>query len=171
MLLQGSGRAADIFAHAYIYAKEEESLSLYIYLMCCYRVLVELLIFLPMPTSTLKKKKLRHKIVRERNRKSKSFDDKTNKMTYAPSEDSDQPGHPPNLIRVFAVRMKKACILSYPLSAQRRLWSDLVDAQPDLSLRWAHSHFVGFVMRRLKWHLGKPEASLCICIRELKIWL
>ena len=27
--------------------------------------------------------------------------DKTNKMSYAPSEDSDQPGHPPSLIRVF----------------------------------------------------------------------
>ena len=31
--------------------------------------------------------------------------DKTNKMTSAPSEDSDQPGHPPSLIRVFAVRL------------------------------------------------------------------
>ena len=30
--------------------------------------------------------------------------DQTNKMTYAPSEDSDQHGHPPSLIRVFAVR-------------------------------------------------------------------
>ena len=29
--------------------------------------------------------------------------DKTNKMTCAPSEDSDQPGHSPSLIRVFAV--------------------------------------------------------------------
>ena len=29
--------------------------------------------------------------------------DKTNKMTCAPSKDSDQPGHPPGLIRVFAV--------------------------------------------------------------------
>ena len=38
--------------------------------------------------------------------------DKTNKMAFAPS-----------LIRVFAVHMKKAWILSYPLSAQRRLWS------------------------------------------------
>ena len=38
-------------------------------------------------------------------------------MTSAPSEDSDQPGHPPSLIRVFAVRMKKAWVLSYPLSA------------------------------------------------------
>ena len=73
----------------------------------------------------------------------------------APSEDSDQPGHPPSLIRVFgmpsliwvfAVRMKKHWVLSYPLSAQRRLWSAWADAQADLSLRWAHSHFVGFVI-------------------------
>ena len=47
--------------------------------------------------------------------------DKTNKMACAPSIDSDQPGQPPSLIRVFAVRMKKAWVLSYPLSAQRRL--------------------------------------------------
>ena len=75
--------------------------------------------------------------------------DKTNKMACVPSEDSDQPGHPPSLIRVLAVRVKKAWVLNYPLSAQRRLWSDWVDAQADLSLRWAHSHLVGFVMRRL----------------------
>ena len=71
--------------------------------------------------------------------------DKTNKMT-TPSEDSDQPGHPPSLIRVFAVRMKNDWVLSYPLSAQRKLWSDWADVQADLSLRWAHSHFVGFVL-------------------------
>ena len=73
----------------------------------------------------------------------------TNKMACAPSEDSDQPGHPPSLIKVFAFRMKKSWVLSYPLSAQRRLWSDWADAQADLSLRWAHSHFVGFDMSRL----------------------
>ena len=33
--------------------------------------------------------------------------DKTNKMACAPSNDSDQPGHPPSLIRVFAVRSAK----------------------------------------------------------------
>ena len=55
---------------------------------------------------------------------------------------------------VFAVCMKKAWVLSYPLSAQQRLWSDWVDAQADLSLRWAHSHFVGFVMRRLNYNLS-----------------
>ena len=68
--------------------------------------------------------------------------DKTNLMACAPSEDSDQPGHPPSLIRVFAVRMKKAQVLSYPLSAQRGLWSDWADAQADLSLRWAHRPFL-----------------------------
>ena len=69
----------------------------------------------------------------------------------ASSKDSDQPGHPPSLIRVFAVRMKKLWVLSYPLSAQWRPWSDWADAQADLSLRWAHTHFVGFVMSRLIW--------------------
>ena len=67
--------------------------------------------------------------------------DKTNK-------DSDQPGHPPSLIRVFSVCIKKHWVLSYPLSAQQRLWSDWADAQADLSLRWVHTHFVGFVMSR-----------------------
>ena len=57
--------------------------------------------------------------------------DKTNKMACVPSED------------------KKAWILSYPLSAQQRLWSDWADAQADLSFRWVHSHFVGFVIRGL----------------------
>ena len=28
-------------------------------------------------------------------------------------------------------------------------WSDWADAQADLSLRWAHTHLVGFVMSRL----------------------
>ena len=64
--------------------------------------------------------------------------DKTNKTACPPSEDSDQPGHLPRLIRVFAVRMKKPWGLSYPLGAQGRLISDWADAQADLSLRWAH---------------------------------
>ena len=49
-------------------------------------------------------------------------------MACAPSEDSDQPWHPPNLIRVFAVRMKNAWVLSYLLCAQQTLWTD-----------WAHA--------------------------------
>ena len=56
--------------------------------------------------------------------------DKTNKVACAPSEDSDQPGHLPSLIRVFAVQLKKAKILSYPLSAERR--SDQTGRMPRL---------------------------------------
>ena len=68
--------------------------------------------------------------------------DKTNKMACASSEDSDQPGEPHSLIRVFAVRMKKAWVLSYPLSAQQRVWSDRADTQADLSLHWSHRGYL-----------------------------
>ena len=40
--------------------------------------------------------------------------------------------------------MKNAWVHCYPLSAQRRLWSDLVDAQADLSFRWSHISFCWF---------------------------
>ena len=89
-----------------------------------------------------------------------SIIDKNNKMICAPSEDSDQPGHQPSLIRVFAVHMKKAWVLSYPLSAQQRLWSDWADAQTDLSLRWAQTHFVGFV----------TSMFISLCCIWLLIW-
>ena len=77
----------------------------------------------------------------------------------APSEDSDQPGHPPSLIRVLAVRLKKPWGLSYPLSAQWRLWTDWADAQADLSFRWAHTHFVGFVMSRVMYVYWRTQES------------
>ena len=35
------------------------------------------------------------------------------------------------------------------ICAQQQLGSAWVDAQADPSLRWVHSHFVGFVMSRL----------------------
>ena len=50
---------------------------------------------------------------------------------------------------LFTWRKLGSLASSNPLNAQRRLWSDWADAQTDLSLGWAHSHFVGFVMRRL----------------------
>ena len=91
--------------------------------------------------------------------------DKTNKMAYAPSEDSDQPGplHDKTFkatvrpaktqislgIRpvwsVFAVSMKKAWVLSYPFSTHEdsdqtgRIWF----------FAGRTCHFVGFVTRRL----------------------
>ena len=60
---------------------------------------------------------------------------------------------------VFAVRIRKAWALSYPVSAQRRLWSDWADIQADLSLRWAQSfcwfcHKAAQIMKRLRTHGG-----------------
>ena len=49
-----------------------------------------------------------------------------------------------SLIRVSADRLKQNWVLSYPLRAQRRLWSDWADAQADLSLRWAQKSFCWF---------------------------
>ena len=80
-------------------------------------------------------------------------------MTVRPAKTPGQPGHPPCLIRVSAVRMKKAWVLSYPVSAQRRLWSDWADVQADLSLRWAHSHFVGFVISRLNYDSNQTRKT------------
>ena len=75
-------------------------------------------------------------------------------MTWASSEDSDQPGHPPSLIRVFAVRMKKAWVLSCPLSGQRRLIRLGTGWMP--SLIWVFTgrtgRFVGFVMLLLSFY-------------------
>ena len=83
--------------------------------------------------------------------------DKTNKMNVRPAN-SDQPGQPPSLIKVFAVRMKKPWVFSYPLSAQRRLWSDWAYAKAELSLRWAHClsfcwfcHFAAHLVGKLVW--------------------
>ena len=70
--------------------------------------------------------------------------DKTNKVRLRLAWESAQSDQ-------SAVRMKKAWVLSYPLSAERRLWSDWADAQADLSLRWAHIHFVGFVVSWLRY--------------------
>ena len=70
--------------------------------------------------------------------------DKTNTMICATSKDSDQPGHPPSLIRVFAVRSMGNKGPNLSSCGQRRLWSDWADVQPDLSLRWAHMPFCLF---------------------------
>ena len=53
---------------------------------------------------------------------------------WAQSEDSDQTGRMPRLICEW-------------------LRSDWADAQADLSLRWAHTHFVSFVMSRLNYQV------------------
>ena len=79
-------------------------------------------------------------------------------MKCAPSEDSDQLGRMPSLIRVFTVRMKNAWVLNYPLSTQRRLWSDWALARADLSLRWGHRSFCWFCHVMAQYVL---ECSVC----------
>ena len=92
--------------------------------------------------------------------------DKTNKMACAPSKDSDQHGHPPSLIRVFAVRMKKAWVLSYPLSAQWRLWSDWADAQADLSLCWEHMPFCWFCHEVAHFTLFQLQCTCTVSLNK-----
>ena len=69
---------------------------------------------------------------------------KANKMTCAPSKDSDQPGHPPGLIRVFTMGFMGSWGPIPSSGLQKSLWSDWADAQADLSHRWAHRSFCWF---------------------------
>ena len=57
-------------------------------------------------------------------------------MTCAPSEDLDQPGHPPSLI-------SPRCALKGQLRTQA-LFMRTVDAHADMSLRWPHIPFGWF---------------------------
>ena len=64
------------------------------------------------------------------------------------SEDSDQPGHLPSLIRDFAFRLKKTWVFSYPMHSKD---SDQTGQMPRLMWVFAGctSHFAGFVGLRL----------------------
>ena len=85
--------------------------------------------------------------------------DKTKQLAVRPAKTQISLGIRPVWL-VFTVPTKKAWVLNYPLSAQQRFWSDWTDAQADLSLRWAHSHFVGFVMRRLTIFLRQCDENI-----------
>ena len=69
----------------------------------------------------------------------------------ASSEDSDQPWHPPSLIRVFAVHMKKALVISYPLSAPPSLGTQ--------SLCWFLSCHSSFGFTASQGNFTHPELS------------
>ena len=79
--------------------------------------------------------------------------DKTNKMTEHPAKTRINLGIRP----VWSESSLCAqWVAKYPsfLHADSEDWSDWTDAQADLSLCWAHTHFVGFVMRRLTCNWG-----------------
>ena len=82
---------------------------------------------------------------------------------------TDQPGHPPSLIRVFAVHMKKAWSLATHW-AQRRLQSDWADTQADLSLRWLHKSYCRFfVMHWLIWFASSISRTGILSRRMLVV--
>ena len=70
--------------------------------------------------------------------------DKTNKMIVRRTKTQIRLG-----IRPAWSEFSLCAQLASFLHADSDDWSDLADAQVDLSLRWAHTHFVGFVMLRL----------------------
>ena len=95
-----------------------------------------------------KKKKMKMKCAAYLDSRKKHFEpphDQTNKMTFAPSEDSDQPGHPPSLIRVFAVRL---------IGSLGRM--------PRVICVFAGrtDHYVGFVILRLNFHIETTSENI-----------
>ena len=71
---------------------------------------------------------------KKKTKKKKTNKQKNNKMVCTPSEDSDQPGNPPSLTRVFAMRSMGIKNPSF-LRADSEDWSDWADAEADLSFR------------------------------------
>ena len=76
--------------------------------------------------------------------------DRTNKMNVRPAKTQISLG----IRRVRSQSLLSAWRMLGSLTthwAHSEDWSDWADAQVDLSLRWAHSHIVDFVMSRLKY--------------------
>ena len=69
--------------------------------------------------------------------------DKTNKMTVHPANTQISLGIRP-VWSVFSARSMGSSGPKLSSCGQRRLWSDWVDAQADLSLRWVHMPFCWF---------------------------
>ena len=80
--------------------------------------------------------------------------DKTNNVAVRPAKTQISLGICPVWSASSLSAWRKLGSLATHWAQQRRLWSDWADAQADLSLRWAHTHFVGFVMKRLIFYLS-----------------
>ena len=90
-------------------------------------------------------------------------------MNCAPSKDSDQPGHSPSLIRIFAVRMKKPYVLNYPLSAKVILLilsccGSNANAQPaDMSLVMRQPVYAICEQQRRRSACAPAQSDLRLC--------
>ena len=74
---------------------------------------------------------------------------KTNEMSVHPAKTQISLGIRQTDQSALSAWRKLGSVATHWAQCQQRLWSDWADAQVDLSIRWAHSHFVGFVMSRL----------------------
>ena len=63
----------------------------------------------------------KHDIITLKIRLIEPLHDKTSDLDFASSEDPDQPGHPPTLIRVFTVRMKNLNLNLNSLLVKRQI--------------------------------------------------
>ena len=93
-------------------------------------------------------------------------------MACAPSEDSNQPRQPRCLIRIFAVNMKKAWVLSHPLSTQHRLWLDQQNGM------WAQRRLKTFEAFCTLCHTfifllkdGKTAQNINFVLVSLELWV
>ena len=109
--------------------------------------------------------------------------DKSNKMSVRPAKTQISLGICPVWSESSLCAWRQLGSLATH-SAHSEDWSDWADAQADLSLRWAHTYFVGFVMSRLifqeemmvtplPWLVGKsiPLQRLAPTFRLLTHWL
>ena len=89
--------------------------------------------------------------------------DKTNKMTFAPSEDSDQPGHMP---RVWSEALLCALMIAKDLSFPHVNSEDSDQTGRMPRFIWVFAgrtcHFVGLVVRRLKYNKMNVISMLSI---------
>ena len=93
------------------------------------------------------------------------------KMTFMPSEDSDQPGHPPSLIRVFLSTWHLGSLATHWAHSEDfdqtgRMPRLMTGRIPRLIRIFAGRtcHIVGFVRRQLKFLHGKWQLKPASCL-------
>ena len=84
--------------------------------------------------------------------------DKTNKVTVRPAKTQISLGIRPVWSASSLSAWRKLGSLATHW-AHSQDWSDWADAQADLNIHWAHSHIVGFVVRRLMCAWRNRELS------------
>ena len=92
---------------------------------------------------------------------------KTNKMTFAPSEDSDQLGHPSSLISLCCPHEET---LDPQLPIERTAKTDQTGGMPRLiGVLAGHTcHFVGFVVLWLNYHNFESLVAVCNLIYDVR---